>query len=122
MADVDDTLNLCRWGDGSCTTSLTSDKSEVGKHLQVLHGIKSGGDKDKMLCRWDGCGKEMKKESISRHIVAVHLTNKTECGSCGKQFARLDSKLRHLKNSKREDCRESEPHDGRAKRRRMTWP
>ncbi|KAG1742503.1 hypothetical protein EDB19DRAFT_1595894, partial [Suillus lakei] len=84
----------CRWGDGSCSSLLTFDKSEVAKHLQV-HGVKSGGDKEKMLCNWDGCRKEMKKESISRHIVAVHLSSKTKCASCGKQFARLDSKLRH---------------------------
>lgn len=117
--DTDGTSSLCRWGGGSCTSPLTPDKSEVGKHLQVHHGVKSGGDKDRMPCSWDGCGKEMKKESISRHIVAVHLSDKTECSSCGKQFARSDSKLRHLKNSKREECRESEPQ---AKRRRLSWP
>lgn len=122
MDDMGSTPSLCRWGDGSCTSLLTSDKSEVGKHLQVLHGVKSGGDKERMLCSWDGCGKEMKKESISRHVAAIHLSNKTECGSCGKQFARLDSKLRHLKNSRREECRESEPHDSRTKRRRLSWP
>lgn len=120
--DMDSTSGPCRWNGGSCSLSLTVDKSEVMKHLQIHHGLKSGGDKDRMPCNWDGCRKEMKKESISRHIVAVHLSNKTECGSCGKQFARLDSKLRHLKNSKREECRESETHDSRAKRRRLSWP
>ncbi|KAG1781839.1 hypothetical protein EV702DRAFT_1067202 [Suillus placidus] len=123
MDDMDGTSNFCRWdGGGSCTSLLTSDKSEVAKHLQLLHGVKSGGDKDKMSCEWHGCGKVMKKESISRHVVAVHMSNKTECDSCGKQFARLDSKLRHLKNSKREECRESEPYDSRAKRRRLSCP
>ncbi|KAG2347583.1 hypothetical protein BDR05DRAFT_958341 [Suillus weaverae] len=122
MDDMDGTPNVCRWGGGSCISLLTSDKSEVAKHLHLLHGIKPGGDKDKMSCKWQGCGKEMKKESISRHVVAVHMNNKTECDSCGKQFARLDSKLRHLKKSKREECRESELHDSRAKRRRLSWP
>ncbi|KAG0703330.1 hypothetical protein DFH29DRAFT_771318, partial [Suillus ampliporus] len=84
----------CRW-DESCGWHLAVEKSEVAKHLQIVHGVKSGGDKDKMPCSWDGCGKEMKKESISRHIVAVHLSKKTACASCGKQFARWDSKLRH---------------------------
>lgn len=121
MDEVDDALSFCRWSGGSCISYLTVDKSEVAKHLQIHHGVKIGGDKDKMSCNWDGCGKEMKKESISRHIVAVHLSNKTMCSSCGKQFARLDSKLRHLKNSKREECRESEPHDSRAKRRCLSW-
>ncbi|KAG2153385.1 hypothetical protein DEU56DRAFT_775227 [Suillus clintonianus] len=110
----------CRWG-GSCSSLLTVDKSEVAKHLQTNHGVKPGGDKDKMPCSWDGCDRVMKKESISRHIVAVHLSDKTECTSCGKQFARLDSKLRHLKNSKRE-CREPESHDSRVKRRRLSLP
>lgn len=121
MDDMDDTLSLCRWSGGSCCSFLTVDKSEMVKHLQIHHGVKPGGDKDRMTCNWDGCGKEMKKESISRHIIAIHLSNKTECGSCGKQFARFDSKLRHLKNSKREECRESESHDSRAKRRRLSW-
>ncbi|KAG2142266.1 uncharacterized protein EDB93DRAFT_610824 [Suillus bovinus] len=122
MDNTDDIPSLCRWDGGSCFSLLTTDKSEVTKHLQLLHGIKPGGDKVRMPCQWEGCGKEMKKESIPRHIVAVHLSNKTECGSCGKQFARLDSKLRHLKNSKREECRESESDDSRAKRRRLSLP
>ncbi|KAG1740835.1 uncharacterized protein EDB91DRAFT_1029286, partial [Suillus paluster] len=84
----------CRW-DRSCSSILTVEKSEVAKHLHIAHGVKPGGDKNVMSCSWDGCGKEMKKESISRHIVAVHLSKKTECTSCGKQFARWDSKLRH---------------------------
>lgn len=111
----------CRW-DGGCLSVLTVDRSEVMKHLQLLHGVKSGGDKDKMPCHWDGCGKEMQKESISRHIVTVHLSDKMKCGSCGKQFTRSDSKLRHLKVSKRKECRESEPHDSRAKRLCLSWP
>ncbi|KAG2055649.1 hypothetical protein BDR06DRAFT_996009 [Suillus hirtellus] len=111
----------CRW-DGGCLSVLTVDRSEVMKHLQLLHGVKSGGDKDKMPCHWDGCGKEMQKENISRHIVTVHLSDKTKCASCGKQFTRSDSKLRHLKVSKRKECRESEPHDSRAKRLCLSWP
>ncbi|KAG1824038.1 hypothetical protein EV424DRAFT_1396664 [Suillus variegatus] len=75
-----------------------------------------------MPCHWDGCGKEMQKESISRHIVTVHLSDKMKCGSCGKQFTRSDSKLRHLKVSKRKECRESELHDSRAKRLCLSWP
>lgn len=124
--NTDSTSSLCRWDDGggvSCSSRLTFDKSEVGKHLQLKHGVKSGGDKEKTTCNWVGCGKEMNKESISRHIVAVHLSNKPEYCNCGKQFARLDSKLRHLKNSKRGECRESEDHDSsRAKRRRLSSP
>lgn len=118
---LNDTSCRCRW-DGGCLSVLTADRSEVMKHLQLHHGVKSGGDKGKMLCHWDGCGKEMQKESISRHIVTVHLSDKTKCGSCGKQFTRLDSKLRHLKVSKRKECRESEPHDSRAKRLCLSWP
>ncbi|KAG1828527.1 hypothetical protein EV424DRAFT_510203 [Suillus variegatus] len=121
MDDMNHTSSFCGWDGGSCLTLLTVDKSEVAKHLQ-LHGVKPGGDKEKILCQWEGCGKEMKKESISRHIIAVHLDNKTECDSCGKKFARLDSKRRHLKNSNREGCRESESYDTRAKRRRLSLP
>ncbi|KAG1861844.1 hypothetical protein C8R48DRAFT_217305 [Suillus tomentosus] len=122
MDDMNDTSSFCSWDGGLCFSSLTVDKSEVAKHLQLHHGMKPGGDKEKIPCRWEGCGKEMKKESISRHIIAVHLDNKTECDSCGKKFARLDSKLRHLKNSNREGCRESESYDTRAKRRRLSLP
>lgn len=123
MNNTDSASSLCRWGGVSCSSLLTFDKSEVGKHLQLKHGVKSGGDKEKMTCSWDGCGKEMNKESISRHIVAVHFSNKPEYCSCGKQFARLDSKLRHRKNSKRGECKESEDHDSsRAKRRRLSCP
>ncbi|KAG1794339.1 uncharacterized protein HD556DRAFT_1308058 [Suillus plorans] len=111
----------CCW-DGGCLSVLTVDRSEVMKHLQLHHGVKSGGDKDKISCHWDGCEKEIQKESISRHIVTVHLSDKTKCGGCGKQYTRLDSKLRHLKRSKRKDCRESEPHDSRVKRLRLSWP
>jgi len=110
---------MCHWG--HCYSYLEAEKSEVAKHLQVVHDIKPGGDKLYIKCMWDGCGKSMKKESISRHIVAVHLSQKTECGSCGKQFARWDSKLRHIKNSKREcSDSESESCDNRVKRPRLS--
>lgn len=112
-------LIMCHWDD--CHSPLEAEKSEVAKHLQVIHDLKPGGDKLSMKCEWVGCGKSMKKESISRHIVAVHLSKKTECGSCGKRFARWDSKLRHIKNSKREcSDSESESHDNRVKRPRLS--
>jgi hypothetical protein len=108
---------ICRW-DAQCSSRLVADKSEVAKHLQLAHSVKPGGDKLNMKCVWDGCRKTMKKESISRHIVAVHLSKKTECSGCGKQFARWDSKLRHIKNSKRE-CSDSEPESPDSKRPRL---
>jgi len=115
-SDDPGSLIMCHWDD-CCSHYLKAEKSEVAKHLQVVHDVKPGGDKLPMKCTWDGCGKSMKKESISRHIVAVHLSKKTECGSCGKQFARWDSKLRHIKNSKREcNDSESESCDNRVKR------
>jgi len=110
----------CRW-DPHCESPLDPEKSEVSKHLQAVHDVKPGGDKTYMHCQWEGCGKHMKKESISRHIVAVHLSKKTECTGCGKKFARWDSKLRHVKNSKRE-CPdlESEQRDACVKRIRLS--
>jgi len=89
MDDMNGTSSFCGWDGGSYFLALTVDKSEVAQHLQLHHGVKPGGDKDRTSCRWEGCGKKM-KESISRHIVVVHLDNKTECGGCGKTFARLD--------------------------------
>jgi len=119
-SDDPGSLIMCHWND-CCPHYLKAEKSEVAKHLQVVHDVKPGGDKLPMKCTWDGCGKSMKKESISRHIVAVHLSKKTECGSCGKQFARWDSKLRHIKNSKREcSDSESESCDNRVKRPRLS--
>ncbi|OAX38516.1 hypothetical protein K503DRAFT_800395 [Rhizopogon vinicolor AM-OR11-026] len=117
----DHDIHLCRW-DVGCGLYVEAEKSEVARHLQAAHGAKPGGDKLPMKCLWDGCGsKPMNKESISRHIVAVHLSKKTECTSCGKQFARLDSKLRHIKNSKREcSDSESESHDSPVKRHRLS--
>ncbi|OJA20845.1 hypothetical protein AZE42_02506 [Rhizopogon vesiculosus] len=116
----DHNIHLCRW-DAGCGLCVEAEKSDVARHLQATHGVKPGGDKLFIPCLWDGCEKVMKKESLSRHIVAVHLSKKTECTSCGKQFARLDSKLRHIKNSKREcSDSESESHDSPAKRLRLS--
>lgn len=47
----------------------------------------------------------MLKESISRHILSIHLGETWECQGCGKAIARKDVYVRHAVRSDFEGCR-----------------
>jgi len=102
-------LHQCRWEEDQspCYLWIRGDKSYINTHIQKWHGGKPGGEKTLVKCRWSGCGKTMLKESISRHIVSIHMDEVWECQGCGKQIARNDAYGRHAARSGLEECRTS---------------
>ncbi|KAI9570631.1 hypothetical protein HD554DRAFT_2083658 [Boletus coccyginus] len=99
-----DITPICLWVvDGSmCNRSFflgDNLKHSISRHLRNIHGLHPASGKSSVGCQWIGCDKTMKRESIVRHIVAVHLRVATKCGACGTFFARPDSLQRHMKNS-----------------------
>ena len=90
---------LCQWSDGGgpCGEVLTGTKNAIGQHLQSAHAIRLTADRTSQVCLWSGCRKPMRRESIARHVLAVHMKDKVHCSSCGSQYARPDSLRRHQK-------------------------
>ena len=74
-------------------------KHSISQHLSKVHSLLPAGGKLTQKCQWAGCAKELKQESIVRHILTVHLRVTTECEACGTSFARRDSLQRHIKKS-----------------------
>lgn len=86
---------ICQWTTGAvpCGETVVGTKRAVGQHLQAKHAIRL--KPDTTICLWGGCQKSMRRESMARHILAVHIQDKVPCKGCGSCFARLDSLQRH---------------------------
>ncbi|KAF9222380.1 hypothetical protein BS17DRAFT_783631 [Gyrodon lividus] len=100
-------VHECRWEEhcSPCHLWIRGDKSCIGSHIQKWHGGKPGGDKFEADCRWSTCQKTMLKESISRHVVGIHLREKWKCQGCREEIARKDAYRRHAERSSKEECR-----------------
>ena len=99
-------VHQCRWDEGHspCGLWIIGDKSSINVHIQKWHGGTRGGDKSQADCHWSGCDEAMQKESIPRHIVAIHLDEVWECQGCGKELARNDAYGRHAAKSNSAAC------------------
>ncbi|KAL4062893.1 hypothetical protein J3A83DRAFT_1498576 [Scleroderma citrinum] len=96
-------LHVCQWVDEvkPCGAIIRGDKRDIASHLYERHDISPGLHKMQQQCRWLLCSKVMRKESILRHILAVHLRERARCScGCGLSFARNDSLRRHLRSTK----------------------
>ncbi|KAI6042470.1 hypothetical protein EDC04DRAFT_2658253, partial [Pisolithus marmoratus] len=86
----------CGWmvnGD-VCNTFLPGDSFPV--HLRECHGV-CGNDKAKFRCEWVGCGLQMNKESVGRHVAEAHLQYRYPCAYCGEIFSRKNTLNGHLR-------------------------
>ncbi|KAG1724110.1 uncharacterized protein EDB91DRAFT_1087608 [Suillus paluster] len=77
----------CMWG---YMNGLHCDELIIGNslstHLRNFHGV-CGAAKLKLVCNWMHCGRELDKESLSRHIEEIHMGIVYFC-ECGKRFSR----------------------------------
>lgn len=91
----------CHWltNGGLCGKHVMPNRCSVIAHVQDFHGIKPGEEKAREMCFWEHCGTVLRKESLARHILTVHLKEKVHCAECRLGFAREDSLKRHLKGS-----------------------
>ncbi|KIJ11286.1 hypothetical protein PAXINDRAFT_84709, partial [Paxillus involutus ATCC 200175] len=87
-----------------CNLWIKGDKSWINDHIQKWHGGKPGGDKVEVDCRWSTCQKKMLKESISRHVVTIHLGEKWKCQGCREEIVRKDAYERH---ASKEGCQDA---------------
>jgi hypothetical protein len=89
---------MCRWDGGyvvHCDALFCGDN--LSDHLREAHNI-HGADKLRVYCLWDGCGSEMNKESLVRHVEERHLGVSHRCNTCGvKRFSRRDTLIKHMK-------------------------
>ena len=102
-------VHQCRWEENAsrCGLWIIGDKSSINVHIQRWHERVPGGDKSQADCRWAGCAKMMLKESIPRHIVAIHLDEVWECQGCRKELVRNDAYGRHAAKSGSPACQTS---------------
>ena len=100
-------VHQCLWEEdrSPCPLWIKGDKSSISAHIQKWHRGRPGEDKLEVDCRWSTCRKTMLKESISRHILSIHLGETWECQGCGKAIARKDVYVRHAVRSDFEGCR-----------------
>ncbi|KAG2032693.1 hypothetical protein BDR03DRAFT_969253 [Suillus americanus] len=68
----------------------------ISSHLREVHGI-HGSDKCRNMCIWNGCNRELKKESLLRHVEEVHLRIVYSC-DCGNTYSRRDTLNRHQRS------------------------
>lgn len=89
--------HLCGWIDGQVVCNQPFLPDEVSSHLR-RHGV-TGNDKTKIRCCWLQCGTVMNKESMSRHVLEIHLELKYKCPVCEVQFSRNESMMKHRRNA-----------------------
>lgn len=89
--------HLCGWVDNGAVCNQPLLPDDFSNHLRI-HGV-TGDDKAKMPCRWVGCNAVMKKESVGRHVLGIHLELKSRCPVCEYEFSRRDSMMSHYKRA-----------------------
>ena len=99
-------VHQCLWEEdrSPCHLWIKSDRSCINAHIQKWHKGRPGENKLEVDCRWSACGKTMLKESISRHILSIHLGEMWKCQGCGKGIARKDAYGQHAVRSDVEGC------------------
>ncbi|KAF9232222.1 hypothetical protein BU15DRAFT_67657 [Melanogaster broomeanus] len=89
----------------TCGVWAIGTKAFIASHIRKWH-TKSREDRKGTKCQWDGCdAKGMLKDSISRHVVSVHLGEVFFCKECGEKSPRQDVYEQHIERS--EGCRVS---------------
>ncbi|KAG6373321.1 hypothetical protein JVT61DRAFT_6463 [Boletus reticuloceps] len=85
--DPSDATLVCQWCDNGSPCNMPyspgkNQKHSISQHFNKVHNLSVGG-KLPQRCLWLGCTKELKQESIVRHILTVHLRVKSACEGCG---------------------------------------
>jgi len=100
-------IHECRWAQSSepCGMWIVGSKLHIGAHILKWHKQGHADSTAKCQCLWDGCtiSKVMRKDSINRHIVTVHLGEGFHCHGCDQEFSRRDVYDKHVQNG--EVCR-----------------
>jgi hypothetical protein len=91
----------CHWGGVPHQCHLRHGKpTDIGDHLRAAHGLGNFPKGVKVCCLWPNCGKQLKKESFSKHVGGHLESLKVRCRRCNNKYSRSDSERRHLKSDK----------------------
>ncbi|KAI9572366.1 hypothetical protein HD554DRAFT_1677396 [Boletus coccyginus] len=92
------TVHICQCvtGGSPCNAAVGGSTLAVRRHLKRAHGFCCVG-KDRVTCLWPGCGKEMQRQSIPRHIVSCHFRAGVLCVECSAPLSRRDVRFSHAK-------------------------
>ena len=99
-------VHECRWARSSnpCGMWIIGSRPHVGAHIRKWHTSQRHANTT-TECLWDGCRctRAMRKDSINRHVVTVHLGEGFHCQGCDQGFPRKDVYKQHVEDS--EACR-----------------
>ncbi|KAH7918989.1 hypothetical protein BV22DRAFT_1041306 [Leucogyrophana mollusca] len=89
------TTHTCQFDrNGSpCHKSIIANRLDVARHLRLYHNVKRNSSR--VTCLWDGCMKEIRADSLSRHIVNRHMNAKLGCPRCFEILPSVSSLRRH---------------------------
>lgn len=83
---------------GDHLSSILLDRGEHHKHTISFH-IR-GSENGRVTCQWQGCNVQLKRESITKHVLNTHLGRKYGCTICGKWYKGEKSSVRrHAKTA-----------------------
>ncbi|KAH7883375.1 hypothetical protein F5I97DRAFT_1814951 [Phlebopus sp. FC_14] len=87
----------CCWE--NCGQWMPGDREQLELHLKYKHEVLLKGDPwSPTTCRWTGCGGELKKNSLLRHIE-IHLGLHWRCSLCSQEYTRADSVSSHIRRN-----------------------
>ncbi|KAF9230605.1 hypothetical protein BU15DRAFT_69054 [Melanogaster broomeanus] len=100
-------VHECQWARSKspCGMWVIGTKAFISSHIRKWHNTsREERNATKCQCQWGGCdARGMLKDSISRHVVSVHLGEVFFCKGCGKESPRKDVYEQHVEYN--EGCR-----------------
>ena len=94
-------VHECRWALSSnpCGMWIIGSRPHVGAHIRKWHTSQRHANTT-TECLWDGCQcARMRKDSINRHVVTVHLGEGFHCQGCDQEFPRKDVYNQHVEDN-----------------------
>ncbi|KAF8547120.1 hypothetical protein OG21DRAFT_961168 [Imleria badia] len=92
LLDLPAAGQACRWVVGNnieCGATLPTNRRIAAAHLRKVHGISVGDASGMVSCGWYGCHVPMRRRSMIRHVLEVHLRlMRWDCLVCGKTLTR----------------------------------
>lgn len=82
-----DEIFECQWLDPSGPCNHEFSRQSISDHLRQFHGIR-GADTMRVRCYWHGCGKELNRGNLLRHVKETHLSISYPCDTCNRRFTR----------------------------------
>jgi len=65
-------ISACGWDDGGGPCGINVHKDRIAEHMKSFHVKSHLSSESRLECRWKGCGKTLRRDTIFRHILEKH--------------------------------------------------